>query len=276
MNKKTQSSKESAPAVWDVDNTQVDIAPELEVKTGPKTQAPVAVEPAQAKQSRQPKFTAPEFDLDGLMTDFPTATELQRFVFDRTGVVLDLKGRANKLKYQVAMDVLNGAAPESQFLGSENPYVDKAEMIPTDALRELPPTDPEITRAGDAVNRFHTGLFPHPDPEFKAQDQNCSVQFKKYSNGMITYEILGPIAQRAIGEKINKYGKLVPEKYVWVDPRQGEQIVKRADGSYTPLGTKLRAFMKRQRMNNTNQWDAWIDRDFVVRDEMINDNPWSV
>jgi len=265
MNKKTQ-----APAVWDVEETL----------TAPAPEATGAVAPPEAKskptKEAKPKYTAPEFDLDGLMTDFPTATELQRFVFDRTGVVLDLKGRANKLKYQVAMDVLNGAAPDVEFLGTENPYVDKAEMIPTEALKELGPRDPDIVRAGEEVLRFHTGLFPHPDPEFKAQDQNCSVQFKKYSNGMITYEILGPIAQRAIGEKINKYGKLVPEKYIWVDPRQGEQIVKRSDGSYTPLGTKLRNFMRKQRMNQTNQWDAWVDRDFVVRDEMINDNPWQV
>ena len=35
-----------------------------------------------------------EFDTEGLMTDFPTATDLERFVFDQTGVVLNLKGRA--------------------------------------------------------------------------------------------------------------------------------------------------------------------------------------
>ena len=192
MNKKTQ-----APAVWDVEETLI----------GPQVQATGAIQPPESKLSKPTKAVKSlpaEFDLDGLMTDFPTATELQRFVFDRTGVVLDLKGRANKLKYQVAMDVLNGSAPDVEFLGSENPYVDKSEMIPTEPLRELPAKDPEITRAGEEVLRFHTGLFPHPDPEFKAQDQNCSVQFKKYGNGMITYEILGPIAQRAIGEKINK------------------------------------------------------------------------
>jgi hypothetical protein len=269
MNKKTASTK---PTVWDIDGgTPEDTAPAVEHTTV----VTEAVAPAAATKAKS-KLTAPEFDLDGLMTDFPTATELQRFVFDRTGVVLDLKGRANKLKYQVAMDVLNGSIPDSEFLGSENPYVDKAEMIPTDTLKELPAKDPEIVAAGDEVLRFHTGLFPHPDPEFKSQDQNCSVQFKKYGNGMITYEILGPIAQRAVGERINKYGKMVPERYTWVDPRQGEQIVKRANGSYTALGTKLRSFMRKQRMNNSNQWDAWIDRDFVIRDELINDNPWQV
>ena len=48
------------------------------------------------------------------------------------------------------------------------------------------------------------------------------------------------------------------------------------DGSLTPLGTKIRAFMRRQRMNNSNMWDVWIDRDFIVRDEFVTDNPWSV
>ena len=48
------------------------------------------------------------FDLDGLMSDFPTAGELQKFVFDQTGITLNLKGRANKVKYQIALDCLNG------------------------------------------------------------------------------------------------------------------------------------------------------------------------
>ena len=40
------------------------------------------------------------FDMEGLMTDFPNATELQKFVYDQTGIVLNLKGRANRIKYQ--------------------------------------------------------------------------------------------------------------------------------------------------------------------------------
>ena len=51
------------------------------------------------------------------MTDFPTAKELERFVYDETGIVLNLKGRANKLKYQVAMDVLNGVEVDQKFIG---------------------------------------------------------------------------------------------------------------------------------------------------------------
>jgi hypothetical protein len=54
--------------------------------------------------------------MEGLMTDFPTAKELERFVYDQTGRVLNLKGRANKLKYQVAMDVLNGLPVDPAFV----------------------------------------------------------------------------------------------------------------------------------------------------------------
>ena len=68
----------------------------------------------------------------------------------------------------------------------------------------------------------------------------------------------------------------VPEKYSWVDPRTGEQVIRNADGSYTALGTRLRAFMRKQRFNTTNQWDVWIDRDFVVSEDYIDDNPWNV
>ena len=71
----------------------------------------------------------PLYDLEGLMTDFPTARELEQFVFDQTGHVLNLKGRSNKFKYQTAMDVLNGQTPEQYLIGGENPYLDKNDLI---------------------------------------------------------------------------------------------------------------------------------------------------
>ena len=216
------------------------------------------------------------FDMEGLMTDFPTAQEVQKFVYDQTGIVLNLKGRANKVKYQIALDTLNGIIPSADFLGTENPYIDRNEIIPEEPLKELPPRDPAILAAGPEVTRFGTNVFPHPDPEWRASDQKAQVVFRKYANGIITYEVLGPIARRAVGTKINKFGQKQPEKIIWIDPRTGEQIIRRADGALTPLGTRLKAFMSRQRVNKSNQWDVWIDRDFVVADQMISDNPWAV
>ena len=217
-----------------------------------------------------------EFDMEGLMTDFPTATELQRFVYDQTGIVLNLKGRANRVKYQVAMDTLNGLIPAQEFIGEENPYVDKTELVPTEPLRQLPPRDSAIDAAGGEVTRFTTNTFPHPDPEWRAQDQKCQVIFRKYANNMITYEVLGPIAQRAVGVKINKYGQQQPEKIVWVDARTGEQIVRTPTGQLTPIGTRLKAFMQRMKVNKSNQWDVWIDREFVMTSMATGDNPWAV
>jgi hypothetical protein len=82
-----------------------------------------------------------EFDLDGLMTDFPTAKELERFVYDQTCRVLNLKGRANKLKYQVAMDVLNGQEIDPQFEGGDNPYIERADLVPVEDLKPAPARD---------------------------------------------------------------------------------------------------------------------------------------
>ena len=270
MKKKT-STTESA---WDIDVEAV--APET-AATQIQLQTLTEQRESRAEAAERQRLTelANGFDMEGLMTDFPTATELQKFVFDQTGIALNLKGRANKLKYQIALDVLNGAEPGAEFITKDNPYLDRNEIIPVDVLKTNFPRDPELDTAGTEVNTFHSRMFPHPDPEFKAQDQNAHVMFRKYSSGVISYEILGPIAQRAVGERINKFGRNVPEKYTWVDPRTGERIIRRQDGSYTPLGTKLRAFMRRQRMNNSNQWDVWIDREFVVADALINDSPWS-
>lgn len=255
--------------VWDTPVEETVTAVEPTVET------PKEVKADKTDKSRRITKKAIAFDMEGLQTDFPTAKDLEQFVYDRTGYILQLKGLANAVKYQIAMDTLNGVEPDEDFLTTENPYLEKKDLVPVDPMKVLPPRDPSIDEAGPEVNTFHTNLFPHPDPDWKAQGQSCTVQFVKYANGMITYEILGPIAQRAVGERVNKFGQRVPEKYIWVDPRTGEQVVKRGDGSMTPLGTRLRAFMRKQRMNNSNQWDIWVDRDFVVAESYINDNPWA-
>jgi hypothetical protein len=223
---------------------------------------------------KTPTMSQAEFDLEGLMTDFPTAKELERFVFDETGIVLNLKGRANKLKYQTALDVLNGEDIDPAFIGDENPYIEKADMVPTEDIRPAPRRDTNIPAPTELQNSFHTRRVPHPDPEYRASGKKCDVTFRKYNNGMITYEILGPLDQRAHGEKIDKFGRIRPEIIKWIDPRSGEQIVQRTDGSLTPVGKNLRAMMMSMKVNNSNFWDVWIDRDIVTLTHDFQQNPW--
>ena len=250
---------------------------EPEAKTtkdaAPKTQHGFEPLPADQPHVHFPSPTV-EYDLEGLMTDFPTAKELERFVFDETGIVLNLKGRNNKLKYTVAMDVLNGKEIDPQFIGNENPYVDKADMVPVEDIRPAPRRDPEIPDLSEVANSFHSRRVPHPDPEFRAQGKKCDVTFRKYKNGMITYEILGPLDQRSHGEKIDKYGRIRPEIIKWIDPRSGEQIVKRPDGTMSAVGQRLRAMMMSLRVNNSNFWDRWVDRDIVSVTADFGVNPW--
>lgn len=241
-------------------------------------EAPVEQQIAEVTQQQHlaQRVTEPaQYDLEGLMTDFPTAKELERFVFDETGIVLNLKGRANKLKYQTAMDVLNGSEVDTIFIGNENPYVDRADMVPVDDIKEPPARDPGLPSREHVQNSFHSRQIPHPDTDYRNQGRRCDVTFRKYDSGVITYEILGPIDQRPQGEKIDKFGRLRPEIIRWVDPRSGEQIIQRADGSLTPMGKRLRALMQMKKVNNTNFWDVWIDRDFVTIDSSAITNPWA-
>lgn len=270
--KKPTTSKTPVPSVWDsepqVKSTQ-DAAPKTEhgFEPLPEDQPhPVA--------KKTPTMSQAQFDLEGLMTDFPTAKELERFVFDETGVVLNLKGRANKLKYQTALDVLNGEDIDPAFIGDENPYIDKADMVPTEDIRPAPQRDAVIPVLEEMQNSFHTRKVPHPDKEYRAAGKKCDVTFRKYNNGLITYEILGPLDQRAHGEKIDKFGRIRPEVIKWIDPRSGEQIIQRTDGSVTPVGKNLRAMMQSMKVNNTNFWDLWIDRDIVSLTHDFQANPW--
>lgn len=230
--------------------------------------APEAVAPA--------SLNAPEYDIDGLMTDFPTAKELERFVFDETGIVLNLKGRANKLKYQVAMDVLNGQKVDDKFIGSDNPYIEKSDLVPVDPIKPAPPRDPNLPDRKQVQNSFFCPTVPHPDDEQRAQDKKVDMMFRKYKNGMISYEILGPIQPKPHGEKIDKYGRTRPEVIKMIDPRTGEQTVMREDGTLTPQGKKLRAMMQTYKVNKSNQWDVWVDREFVSLDSSVANNPWDL
>jgi hypothetical protein len=277
MNKNQNTSQEN---IWDDTESNSTQSEKIAVPKG--TTAAQARKQAQAhiENSGADSVTvvidSRDFDLEGLMTDFPTAKELERFVYDETGIVLNLKGRANKLKYQVAMDVLNGAPVDQKFIGTENPYLEKTDLVPEDPIRELPPRDPAIPGRDQLQNEFFTAFVPHSDAEYHAQGRKMHCTFKKYKNGMITYEVIGPIEPRPYGEKIDKWGKVRPEIIRWVDPRTGEQIVQRPDGTFTPIGRRLKAMMQTFRYNNSNQWITYVDRDFVSLDQKAAVNPWDL
>jgi hypothetical protein len=173
--------------------------------------------------------------------------------------------------------VLNGHAPPVDVLGGENPYIDKNDIVPEEPMKVIPPQPAEIF-GHVPVTQFQCDTFPHPDPQWQSTGQKCSVIFRKYIDNTITYEIIGPIAQRAVGNRTNKYGQQVPEKLVWVDPRTGEQIIRYNNGMVTPIGTRLKNFMSKMKIGNKTQWDTWIDRDFVIggNASAALDNPWNM
>ena len=229
---------------------------------------------AQVKETIVKHATETEYDLEGLMNDFPTATELERFVYDQTGMTLNLKGRAQKLKYQVAMDVLNGVEVDTKFTNGENPYIDRAEMVPVEDLKDPAPRDPSLPDEADLQNQFYSPFIPHPDNEYRARGHKVHTVFRKYKNGMISYEVMGPIEPKPVGEKMDKFGRIRPELMSWTDPRTGGQVVVRKDGTLTPQGRNLRALMQKLKVNNTNHWQMWVDRDFVMLDGGALNNPW--
>jgi hypothetical protein len=118
-------------------------------------------------------------------------------------------------------------------------------------------------------------MIPHTDQDLRAAGRHVEVTFRKYQDGTISFDVLGPIDERPKGEKIDKYGRVRPEVITWVDPRTGEQTAQRPDGTLTPLGKRLRALMRTMRVNNSNQWDVWVDRDFVQDQDRVIRNPWA-
>ena len=252
--------------VWD--------APVEPTEIATATVEPTATPTARARV--KPAESTVEFDMEGLMTDFPTAKDLERFVYDQSGMVLNLKGRANKLKYQVAMDVLNGRPVDPVFVGGDNPYIDKADMVPVEDIQSCPPRDASLPATDTLQNSFIARTMPHPNGDLRAQGRMCDVLFKKYKNGMISYEVLGSIDQIPEGEKMDKFGRIRPEIIRIIDPRTGEQVIQRRDGTITPMGRNLKATMQKLRINNSNFWDAWVDRAYVSLEGGELRNPWDL
>ena len=216
-----------------------------------------------------------KFSIAGLKSDFPGAKELEQFVFDVTQVSLKLKGIDPEYKYTVALAVLNGEEVDLDYVSGANPYLDNTELIPEDPLKPIPARDPRLPNE-PPMSMYHDFNTPHPNTEMRALDAKVICMFKAYANGCISYEIMGPLEKHSVGEKLDKYGRSRPEKFVWIDPRTGEQAIRLQDGSFTKMGQRLRTMMEARRVNrNQSVWDVWIDRDFVTFNQDAIENPWS-
>ena len=217
-----------------------------------------------------------DFDLEGLMQDFPTATELERFVFDQTNVVLNLKGRSTQVKYSTALAVLNGESVDPKYVTQGNPYLDKSDLVPEEPLRPVPERDARLPDPETMAHSFFTSQLPHPDREARSRQQHVDVQFRKYKNGMVSYEVLGPLEPRPEGVKLNKYGKEQPEIIRWLDPRTGEQLVKLPSGELTEMGVRLKAQFENPK--NPLLYGLWfrIDRNVASADPSILRDVWGL
>lgn len=215
-----------------------------------------------------------DYSIAGLKADFPSAKELEQFVFDETSVSLKLKGIDPEKKYELALAVLKNEAIDTKYISGANPYVDNTELIPEDPIKPIPRRDPRLPQE-DPMNIFHDFNVPHPDSNMRQLDAKVICQFKKYKDGSVSYEILGPLEKHSVGEKLDKYGRSRPEKIVWIDPRTGEQAIRYADGQYTRMGQRLRTLMESKRVNkNSSIWSTWIDRDFTRFTQDAVGNPW--
>lgn len=221
-------------------------------------------------QTKTAAAVEPLYDLEGLKNDFPTASDLEKFVYDETGVSLSLRGRSNDFKYSVALKVLNNAPLDEDIkvaLGNDNPYVDKNDLIPEDAIRTLPARDPKLPPENTRISIAHFDA-PHPDPAERAGDRKVTIEYKKYENGVITYKIVGPMEQRARGTRLDKYGRTRPEAIGWDDPRTEERIMRQASGEFTREGAGMQAMLQRRGL-----WH-FVDRQLADQQQQLIENPW--
>jgi hypothetical protein len=210
------------------------------------------------------------YDIDALKSDLPTAKELAQFVYDRTQIALDLVGKPKEDQYQVAKNALEGKKVPADYITNDNPYVDKRELIPVDEIKKLPPRSEDLPPIESRVNFFGATNMPHPfDPQ---SDKKVQINFWKYDSGLITFQVMGPLEQVAVGERINKFGQTVPEKYSYIDPRTEESVLRRPDGTFTEKGRGLYAFCSGEK--GAGIW-SMIDKSTMAIAAKNITNPWA-
>lgn len=210
------------------------------------------------------------YDIEALKADLPTAKELAQFIYDKVGLSLDFVGKPKEDQYQVAKNALEGKKIPSDYMTELNPYIDRKETIPMDELKPMPPRPKDLPDEDSQIHFFGATNMPHPtDPQ---SDRKVQINFRKYDNGVITYQIMGPIEQQAVGERLNKFGQRVPEKYTWLDPRTEETMMRRADGTYTEKGRGLHAYCIGEKGGGI--WSL-IDREITSINAKNVTNPWA-
>jgi hypothetical protein len=210
------------------------------------------------------------YDIDALKEDLPTAKELAQFIYDKVGVSLDFVGKPKEDQYQVAKNVLEGKKIPSEYMTELNPYIDRKETIPMDELKPMPPRPTDLPDPTSQIHFFGATNMPHPtDPQ---SDRKVQINFRKYNNGLITYQIMGPLEQQAVGSRLNKFGQNVPEKYTWLDPRTEETVMKRPDGTFTEKGRGLYSYCSGEKGGGI--WGL-IDKEFNSLTQKNIVDPWA-
>lgn len=210
------------------------------------------------------------YDIEALKADLPTAKDLAQFVYDKTGVALDLIGKPKDEQYLVAKNTLEGKKIPQEYVTDDNPYVEKKDLVPEDPMPPAPGREKDLPDENARVHFFGATNMPHPlDPQ---SDRKVQINFRKYDNGIITYQVMGPLEKVAVGERINKYGQRVPERYTWIDPRTPEQIMRRADGTFTERGRGLYTYCVGEKGGGI--W-SMIDREQVSISAKNIANPWA-
>jgi len=210
------------------------------------------------------------YDIEALKSDLPSAKELAQFVYDKTGIALDLVGKPKEEQYLAAKNALEGKKVPAEFLTNENPYVQKSDLIPKDEIPALPPRSEDLPPMSNMIHQFGATNMPHPmDPQ---SDRKVQIMFRKYDNNLITYQVLGPMHYVEEGVRINKYGQEVPERYRLVDPRTAESVLRNPDGTFSERGRGLYTYLTGEK--GASVWTL-IDRDLTAASGKNIADPWA-
>lgn len=215
------------------------------------------------------------YTIEGLQEDFASTDELEKYIYEEVGIALSLRGKSKIVKYSNALAALEGRLKDIDpaVRTDKNPFVDSADMIPMEELKPVPERDPDVPPGNTQVSSFFTAQLPHPDATENESGHMCDAVFRSYRNGVITYEILGPVNQRPVGTRVNKYGQTQAAEIRWSDPRTGEQILQHANGQLTDVGAALKANL--ENLRGLNAWRQYLNKSTAAVNPAVLQNPWT-
>lgn len=229
----------------------------------PKAKAKTKVKTDVKVEDPTPTFS--EVTAEGLRLDAKNTTELENLVYSLTNGMLSLNllGIGEKA-YELALDALQGRPVPDAIIRKKPLFQDRVGKHIVPKLKHVLASDfprsPDLPDETPIYSFQSTGHIEHPDQELRAKGQKVTIEFRKYSDDSLTYQVVSsPFPVTQISGQLDEDGNRIRHVVDWIDPRGSEKYVRKGATGYTNIGRALKLKLSGVPLLNCSVWD-YVDR----------------